>query len=468
MSIGERISDLWWNIRNKSRQAHADDASETSLALSGDDAQVPVDPTKAIRFGVLVILITFGGFGGWAATARLNSAVIAPGEVTVFSSRKKIQHLDGGIVKEILVQNGDEVKANQVLMRLDRTHAGADMGRVEGQYDQARATVARLVAERDGADEISFPDDILERRENEAVEDLIKGQESLFQARRQSVEGQQKLIKEQITQLKEEIKGFEAQRRARNQQIETIRQELKDKQYLHEKGWVSRTDIMALERQRSQYQGDIGDLTARVANARARIGEAELQLLQVTKNVREQVVSELRQRQTEMYDLAETFEKFKFSLDHTEVRASHDGIVVNKLATSIGEVVRPGDLLMEIVPVNEKLIIEAMVNPSDRNELIEGLDADVQITAFKTRSTKKLRGKVIYVSADALKDEQRNLSYFKVRVEVSEEELKVLSDDQRLQPGMPATVFIQTGSRTPLAYLMQPINDSISHAWRET
>ncbi len=466
----QRSGSVLTRIKSLVTDAFADgDDAETDRKFLGEgDVTVPINPRPIIIAGLVVVGVIFGGFGTWAATAPLNSAVIAEGIVKVFSSRKKIQHLEGGIVEEVLVSNGDRVKAGDVLIRLDETRARADFLRVQGQYDQTRATVARLIAERDGLEDIPFPEDFLARMDEPSVAEMVDGQRKLFAARQETLFGQVSMIEERVKQLEEEVRGLGAQERSKKEQLALIEDELEGLRELNKKGWAPKTRILSLERAQAQLRGDQGDNVARIAQARVMMGEAELQALQARNDYQEKVVSELRQRQTEMYDLAETLDKAEFTLKHIEIRAGYDGVVVDKKVSSAGQVIRPGDTLMELVPDNDKLIIEAKVRPSDVDNVTQGLNADVQFSAFSQRTSPRLHGEVAYVSADALVDERSGMPYFTARVTVPESEVDRLGEENRLQPGMPAEVFIQTGAQTPLGYLMQPITDSMSRAWRES
>ncbi len=430
---------------------------------------VPVNTRNYVLVGFFIVVFMFGGFSAWAALAPLNSAVIAPGTVKVFSSRKKIQHLEGGIVAEILVSDGDEVEQGQVLVRLDETRAIADRRRVQTQYDQARAAVARLTAERDGADEITFPKDMLERMDSESnVAEAINGQIKLFQARRASIDGQVSMVSERINQLNEEIVGLKSQVSAKSEQMSLLESELEGLRELHEKGYAPRTRILALERAGAELRGERGSHVARMAQARVLIGEAQLEMLQVKKNAQEQIVAELRERQTEAFDFAETLEKAAFTLEHIEIRSPEKGVVVNKQVNSAGQVIAPGEVVLELVPADDTLIIEARVFPSDIDNVYEGLRADVQLTAFSQRTTPRLVGELTYVAADALMDERTGMPYYTANISVTDEEVARLGADRKLQPGMLAEVFIQTGARTPFDYLIEPIQESMSRAWRET
>ncbi len=448
-----------------------DTSSDEALALedkAGND-EVPVNARPAIIAGFMVVFLMFGGFSTWAAVAPLNSAVIATGTVKVFSNRKKVQHLEGGIVSEILVSDGDQVDQGEVLVRLDATRAIADRRRVQTQYDQARAAVARLIAERDGADEIAFPIDMINRRDAEpSVAETIDGQIKLFEARRTTLTGQVSMVSERINQLNEEIAGLEVQASSKSEQMVLLDDELDGLRELHEKGFAPRTRILALERAGAQLKGERGNHISRIAQAKVLIGEAELEMLQVTKTAQEQIVTELRERQTEAFDLAETLEKAEFTMEHTEIRAPEAGVVVNNQVYASGQIIGPGEIVLELVPADDALIVEARVRPADIDNVYKELRADVQLTAFSQRTTPRLTGEVSYVSADALVEERSGLAYYTATITVSEEEVGRLGPDRKLQPGMPAEVFIQTGARTPFDYLIQPIRESMSRAWRET
>ncbi len=468
-SIMERISNFWTGLLESMGGSDAPVTTAPPDPFGGKAPVVPTNPRPAIMAGLLVLLITFGGFGTWAATAQLNSAVIASGQIKVSTSNKAVQPLEGGSVAEIMVSNGDQVEEGDVLVRLDATTAQADLLRVQGQLDQTEATVARLIAERDSLEEVVFTEELLARAEaDDSVAEILQGQRTLFTARQATITGQLSLIEERIKQLDEEIRGLEVQSQARREQIATVNEELEDKRDLRARGWGTKTEILRLERARSQYRGELGDFAARISQARVQIGEARLEIIQADKAYKEQVVSELRQRETERFDLRQTLEKSKFQKRHTEVRATDTGVVTNKSVSAIGQVVRAGDIIMEIVPEDDTLIVEAKVQPFDIDNVQQGLQADVQLSAFSQRDTPRVHGEVTYVSADVKVDERTGMPYYTARISVPAEQLEGLGDDRALKPGMPADVFIQTGKRTPFNYLVQPIQDSMSRAWRET
>ncbi len=436
------------------------------LTPAAPEAPVPANARPAILVGVIVILLGLGGFGTWASVAELSSAVVASGTVKVFSNRKKVQPLEGGVVAELLVRNGDAVTAGDVLIRLDRTQTQASYAIVQGNYDATQAAVARLRAERDGADAIVFSDELTARRDEPDVAEILRGQRAMFTARRESVEGQVKILRERIGQLTQEIAGLTAQVDSKSRQIELIDSEIEGLTILFEKGYVPKTRLLALQREAASLQGQRGEHLAAIARARGLISEARLEIMQVRKSFVEQVLSELRRLENELYDLAERRNAVAYNLTQTEIRATASGHVVGLDVHTVGGVVQPGATLLEIVPADETLVIEARIMPIDIDDVARGLAADVQFTAFPQRTTPKVEGHVSYVSADSMLDEQNGQSYFLAHVTVPGTQIDRLGD-RELQPGMPADVLIKIGARTPLDYLMQPITDSMNKAWRE-
>lgn len=427
-------------------------------------------PTRSRPFilaGILVVLLTFAGFFGWAAVAQLSSAVIASGTVMVDSNRKAIQHLEGGIVKEILVSNGDAVRKDSLLVRLDETRAQASLAILRGKLDEALANEARLLAERDEAEEIAFPEELLARQQDPQVADSLRGQQSLFAARRETVKGEIEIYQERIAQIGEQIGGLRAQQKSKAKQIELIDEELQGLRQLLKKGYAEKNKVLALEREAARLGGERGEHVAEIAAAKTSISQAELEKLQLRKDLRENVELELRQVRAEVFDLRERAAASQFLLDHLEVRAPEDGIVVGLQVYARGQVVQPGGTLLDLVPVDDELIVEAKVLPFDIDSLALGLNADVIFTAFPQRSTPKLQGSVAYFSADRFEDERSGEAYYLARISIPEDQVVRLSEDQVLRPGMPADVMIKTGERTALDYLIQPLQDGISRAWRE-
>lgn len=416
--------------------------------------------------GVITVLLAFGGFGSWAALAPLGSAAIAQGVVTVSSNRKQIQHLEGGIVSEILVKEGDVVRANDVLIRLDRTRAQAQVDIITGQYDTARAIEARLVAERDRAPSISFPADLIAKLSDPQIASVLATQEKLFLARRAARAGQVKILEQRIAQSKEQIVGYESQAASFKRQADLIKDELTGTRELYEKGYAPRTRVLALEREGARLNGERGERLGDIARVSQAIGEAELQILQIDKQFQEDIATSLRETQSNIYDLRERLAATADVLAHIDIRAPESGVIVGLNTHTIGAVVTPGRTIMEIVPVHDTLIIEAHLQPSDVDHVSESMPADIHFSTLKQAVTPILNGTVLTVSADRLVDERTSQPYYLMRVAVDEKELEKL-EGQKLIPGMPAEVYVKTGERTALRYLTKPLTQVLERAMRD-
>lgn len=456
-----------WRRAKAAFEGSTDDPGTAAPPQKGAGA-VPVESRGAIMGGMLVMLITFGGFGGWAAFAPLSSAVVATGTVKVLSERKTVQHPEGGVVKDIRVRNGERVNAGDVLVRLDDTEANANAQILRAQLDAAEAAMARLRAEQVRAGDMPLSARLEARMDIPAVRETVDSQHLLFKARRATLIGQQNILNERIAQLEEEIKGLEALVTSENEQIAMITTELSDMRELLRRELASRNRVSELEREKSRLNGSRADHRARIAQARRQITEAELQILQSSEEFHQQVVEELRETQTEYFDLAERLAAAEHSLDLMDIRATEDGVVVGRQVATVGQVITPGQTLLEIVPDGDALVVEARVRPQDVDEVREGLEAGVQFSAFSSRDIQRLTGEVSYVSADSLVDERTGEAFFTARITVPDPELARLGEEARLQPGMPAEVFIKTGERTALAYLIKPIADSVRRAWKES
>ena len=427
----------------------------------------PTGTRTIVLAGLAVVAVTFAGFFGWAAFAKLSSAVIASGTVTVDSNRKAIQHMEGGIVERIAVRNGDAVHEGALLVRLDETRARASLAILQGKLDEALANEARLLAERRDAKTVVFPPALLVRRDEPQVDDSLRGQESLFAARRATLKGEIGIYQERIAQVGEQIRGLRAQQESKTRQIALIEEELKGLRQLLKKGYAEKNKVLALEREAARLGGERGEHIAEVAAARTTITQAELETLQLRKDFREDVELELRQVRAEIFDLRERTAASQFLLDHLEIRAPEDGVVVGLEVHAPGQVVQPGATILELVPVDDELIVEARVQPFDIDSLALGLEADVIFTAFSQRTTPKLLGAVAYFSADRFEDERSGEAYYLARISIPEAEVARLGEGRVLRPGMPADVMIKTGERTALDYLIQPLQDSVARAWRE-
>jgi HlyD family secretion protein len=420
--------------------------------------------------GLATIGLLIGGIGGWAATAQLASAVIAPGSIVVESNLKRVQHPTGGVVGQILVKEGDTVEEGQVVIRLDETVPRAMLGIVRSQLDELVARQTRLLAERDLSENLTFPDDLLRRRSEPGLGTAMAGEEKLFEARRSARTGQRAQLRERLAQINEEVQGLSAQRAAKANEIDLIGQELKGVTELYEKKLVSIVRYMALQRDQQKLQGDHGQLGADIARARGRIAETELQIIQLDQDFRTEVLKDLRDAEGKIGELRERFTAAEDQLQRVEIRAPQAGIVHQLAVHTIGGVIKTGDTILSIVPRLDELIVEARVSPQDIDQIALGAPVAVRIMAGNQRTTPTVAGVLIHVSADLTREPgngtQPSQAYFSVRVSLPKESVKQLGD-LRLVPGMPAEAFIATGTRSPLEYLIRPLQEQIARTFRE-
>ena len=416
--------------------------------------------------GFLVLLIAFGGFGLWAALAPIDSGAIAPGVIAVESSRKTIQHLEGGVIKEILVHEGQQVHAGDVLLRLDDTEARAQFDMVRSQLLAERAEEARLIAERDGAPEIAFPSELTDSADDPRVQEVISGQRRVFEARRKALDGEIDLLNQRIDQINEQMAGLEALKASKGKRIALYEEEIGGLKALFAKGMGDKSRLWEYERLAAELEGERADHQASIGSAKVQIGEARLQIQQLKRKFDSEVVEQLRDIQTKIADLRERARVLGKTLDRTRVVAPVDGYVVGMRVHTIGGVIRPGDSLLDIIPHDESLIVEARVRPNDIDRVTPGLEAQIRLSAFNTRTTPTVLGRVLTVSADRLVDQASNSAYYLARIQVTPEgmaELKGLT----LVPGMPAEAMIKLGERTFFEYLSRPLVDRVAGAFRD-
>lgn len=434
---------------------------------SSEEHQAKTNVDFWIYVGVAVIFLIFGVFGVWAALAHLTSAALAPGVIAVDSNWRTIQHLEGGIVAEILVREGDFVQEGDVLLRLDPTRSDASLSILDSQLVLAKATEARLIAERDGADLIDFPEELIDRMEDQEVATVVAGQDLLFRARRDSMEGQINILNERVEQLSQQIEGLQVQQDARANQTALIEKELEGLQQLFDEGYASQQRILALQRDAERLRGERGENLASIASARSQIGETELQILQLDKNFREEVVNELRTVQSQVFDLQERRTAAADERRRIDIVAPVNGQVLGLSAFTVGGVIKSGADILNIVPENDQLVIQARVSPDDHERVSVGQSAQVRLTGLSRRSTPVLLGEVVTISGDRLTDRQSGEAYYEARIIIPEEQLGLLEDTAELVPGMPAEVMIETGARSALGYILSPLTDSLDRAFKE-
>lgn len=415
--------------------------------------------------GFAIIGIFLCGLAAWSFLAPIESAVVAPGVVSVDTNRKSVQHLEGGIVKAIEVREGDRVKAGQVLIRLQDTVGVSVFNQLQAQYIEARAITARLLAERDGRSEIVFPDELLAKAANEATRTAIAGQRSIFDSRRKLHAEKLAILDQRIAVFEEEIVGLKGQVKASKKQITLIEEEIAGVADLLAKKLIPKPRLLALKRRKAEIEGAISEYHASIARANEGIHESRLRMVELQALAVTEVVEQLRAVTARTYDLGQQLAAAEDVLSRTVIRSPIDGIVVGLEVYTLGGVVAAGQRLLDIVPSHEKLVVQASINPRDIDQVRVGLPAHVKLTALNRRSQTPIEGEVNTVSADRLTDPQTGSAYYLARIELRANSLGLM--DVALQPGMSADVMIRTGARTPVEYLMAPISRYLGKALRE-
>jgi HlyD family secretion protein len=418
------------------------------------------------RAGVRVLLVAFGVGGGWATLVPLSGAVVVPGTLVAESNVKKVQHQTGGIVAKILVHDGTHVKDGDLLVRLDETQARANLEVIAKQLDETRVRIARLVAERDGLDDLKLPRELAAHTGDKDMQLLFSSEKSLFKARGSARASQKQLLRSRIDQLKQEIEGFTAQIKSKAAQRDLITGELQGVQSLYDKHLVPLTRLTSLQRDAANLDGEQGQLQSSIAETQGKISEAELQIVQVDQQFRSDVVKDLREAEDKEAELTQKKVAAQDVLNRIEIRAPTSGVVHDLVEHTIGGVIAPAETLMQIVPDTDDLQIEAKLQINDIDQVHVGQRTNVRFATFNQRTTPSLNGFVSYVSADSTQDKQTNASFYTVRVTLPEQEVKRLGGLQ-LVSGMPAQVFLETGSRTMFSYLTKPIAEQMHRAFSE-
>lgn len=416
--------------------------------------------------GMLAVVLLAGGVGGWAATTDLAGAVIAQGQMVVDTNDKKVQHPTGGIVGELRVREGSRVKSNDVLIRLDDTQTRASLAIVTKALDELTARQARDEAERDGADSIVFPAQLLARQSDQDVAHVINGERKLFDIKRAAREGQKAQLRERIAQLKEEIQGTTTQQEARLSQIEWIKKELEGVYELWKKNLVAYPRVTTLERDAARLEGERGQLVSAIAQSKGKIGELELQILQIDQDMRAEVGKDLAEIRGKTSELMERKIAAEDQLRRIDIRAPLDGVVHQLNVHTVGGVITAGEPIMFIVPESEALTVEVKMQPQDIDQVRFGQKALLRFSAFNQRTTPELNGTVTRISADVTQDQKSGASFYTVRIAVPEDEIARL-EGNKLIAGMPVEAFIQTGERNVISYLVKPLSDQVMRAFRE-
>jgi HlyD family secretion protein len=416
--------------------------------------------------GLAVVVILAGGLGGWASTAQISGALIAPGSVVVESNVKKVQHPTGGVVGELRARDGDVVKAGDVVVRLDDTVTKASLAIVTKNLDGLWARAARLEAEQRGLDNIVFPQMLLSRAEDPDVKAVIASETKLFEVRVNGRAGQKAQLRERVTQLNEEIGGLTAQEKAKDKEIVLVEKELVGVRQLYDQHLVQISRLTVLERDAARLAGERAQYIAARAQAKGKITETELQIIQVDKDMVSEVSKDLRETNDKIGEFVERKVTAEDQLRRVDIRAPQDGMVLQSTVHTVGGVITAGDAFMMIVPQAEDLSVEAKVNPQDIDKLQIGQKTLLRLSAFNQRTTPELNGVVTRVSPDVTTDQRTGQSYYTIRVSLPAQEVARLGD-VRLIPGMPVEAFVQTGDRTMLSYLIKPLSDQLMRTFRE-
>ena len=426
-------------------------------------ANSTLEPAMAARLtaGIGLIVLLFASFGVWAATTPIAGAVIASGLVVVESNIKKVQHAAGGIVSAIYVKNGDRVTAGDILVSLDETQARANLGIVASQLVQLVARKARLEAERDRSTAIRFPADFAKMSDDAA--DIAQGEKRLFDARLTAMKGQIAQLRERVGQLRQEIKGLTAQRDAKDQEVELMNEELERLEGMRKKDLVPVTRTLAAQRDLTKLKGEWGALVAQIARAQGQISETELQIINVEQTFLTNSSKELREIEARIGELLERRIAADDLLKRIHLRAPQSGTVHDLSVHTVGGVIGPSETVMSIVPSQDVLSVEARVATSDIDQVHIGQKATLRFPAFNQRTTPEVHGTVTRIGADLSKEAQTNSVFFTARISVDDLD----TSHFKLVPGMPVEVYIATGERTALSYLVRPLTDQVTKAFRE-
>ena len=420
-----------------------------------------IEPAK--RIGLSLILLVFGFFGLWAGFAPLDGAAFAPGTVTVKSYKKTVQHLEGGIVSEILVQDGDLVEAGQPLLMIDATQPRASLEMANSEYISLKATESRLIAERDALEAVDYPSNL--SRADDRVREEIAAQDEIFTARKTANNGRTDILEQRVEALQNQVVGMEALREAKQILAKSYLDELSDTQTLLDKGFSEKTLLRQAERNYAAASGETAELSANIAATEVQIGETQLQILQQDSEFQNEVVTQLGEVQTRLKDVDERIKALRDVVSRTTIVAPDSGVVNGMQVHTVGGVIGSGAAIAEIVPESDELVLEASVNPIDIDRVSVGQEARIRFSTFGSRAP-TIFGTVLTISADSMTNEMTGLPYYLARVEVNPEGMEDLGD-LALIPGMPAEVYINTGSRTLLQYLFKPLSNAIARSFNE-
>lgn len=425
---------------------------------------------RSIRSHLLVgglgFLTLTGIFGGWAIGTEIVGAVIAQGSLVVETSLKKVQHPVGGVVSELMVRDGDRVKAGDVVMRIDATMTRANLAIIVKSLDQFNARKARLESERDRAGKVVFPQALLGRAADAEIAAMMNAEQRLYENRKAVRESKKRQLEQRVQQLRDEIAGMDAERAANFREQGMVGEELNRFRSLHERGLMEKSRLSTLERQATDIDGDIGRLMAGIAGVEAKISETRLQILQIDEQWSEEVGADLREMDARIGEYVERRVAAEDQLKRVDILAPQDGVVHQLSVHTVGGVVAPGEQIMMIVPEVDKLVVEAKVAPQDIDQIFYGQTTNLRFSAFNQKTTPEITGTVERISADVTVDQRTGTSYYLVRVATSQEQIKRLGEFS-LMPGMPVEAFITTGERSVLSYFLKPLLDQANRTFRE-
>ena len=449
--IPENLSEMVESLGSQ----QSTDSSTPGVVLDGGSVRYQ-------RFGLALIVIVFGGFGLWATTMPLDSATFAMGVVQAEGYRKPIQNLEGGIVEAIAVSNGQTVTTGQPLIYLDDTVTLADLGAVEVRLFSALALLERLIAERDDLISPTYPSFLLDQSElKRAAKEAIANESALFTARREDRLGEVAMLEQTILQLKDKLDGLEAVRVSKKSMVLSLEEEVTDLRALLLEGFVDKVRLRQLERSLDSTVAELASTTSEIASTYVAIEQSKLRMDQLNKRFKTEVIAQLSKASAEVADLEQRYEALKERLERTVIRSNSDGVVLDLAVSAIGQVIRGGDTLMEIVPASGQFVVKAQISPSDIDSVVVGDEAEIRFSAFKRVFT--VTGRLTSLSADRLTDPVTRLPYYDAEVDIFEDDLALLGG-RIILPGMPADILIKGESRTLFQYLTKPVDNMFARA----
>lgn len=441
---------------------------QETIVPPSDLEKIPNHPPihRVVALGLFILIFFVGGFFVWAIFSTLDTAVIASGKIIVSTNRKAIQHLEGGIIEKIFVQENSVIKENEKLVQLDKTQADIRVQLLNGQYAALKALESRLIAERDQLQQINFPTFLIVDKTDSNIQKQIQIQTEIFNTNRKTLNDNIAILQERIAQLRNEIKSLKSQAESYDTQLNYINEEMQAVIKLEAQKYIDKPKLLALKREAARLTGNRDEQLALAARAEQRIGETQLQMISIKNDFNKQTIKDLEEVQTKINDVEEHLKAAQDILKRTIIFSPIPGKVVNLKIHTVGGVISPGQLIMEIVPNEDVLIAEVRINPIDIDSVRPGLKAEIRLVAYKQRITPIVTGKVLEVSADSLQDEKTNEYYYLARIAIEPKEL-IPYPHIKLYPGMPVQAMIITQHKTPLNYFIAPIEESFSRAFRE-